>query len=432
MNEAFMVAMRRAGKALRQRRIRAAASALQHAFDPGWTASGRGSGGERAEDGGVGPPEALADGRQEKADGDIRPQGPPASLQGFAEEGGDWPKSGAGRNGPAARATLRETVRLLREGQEEFSPAGRPGDADGLKAPGPIEVPDGAGFHRRSFDCAAGARDYLLFVPALDKRPLQGAVLMLHGCTQTPEDFAAGTGMNALAQQAGFLVAYPQQTGEHSAMQCWSWYRTGDQSRGKGEPAILAGLAAALRDEFALPPDHVFAAGLSAGGAMAAILAETYPDLFEAIGVHSGVAPGMARDMLSAYSAMRGESQTGACWRLPSGEARVPRVIVFHGAADRIVNPVNARLIAEAAGAAHPDSEMASQMGLHPSGRGFERVTRSGPDGTPLVEAWLLEGMGHAWSGGVPGASYTDADGPNASAEMLRFFLRRSDSSGFS
>lgn len=274
-----------------------------------------------------------------------------------------------------------------------------------------------AGMLVRSFACDAGARDYRLFVPP--GRP-RGLVLMLHGCSQTPEDFAAGTGMNALAAGHGLLVAWPEQGEAHNPRGCWSWFEPAHQHRDAGEPAILGELVEALGREFDLHPERVFVAGLSAGGSMAAILGETYPELFAAVGVHSGLACGTAQDMRSALAAMRG-APAAARPLAPSKVA--PRVIVVQGTADLVVHPMNAdRIMARACALAgvRPSSREAHVV---TGGRKVSRTVARAADGTDMVELWMVEGTGHAWSGGNGHGSFTDPAGPDASAEMLRFFL---------
>lgn len=301
--------------------------------------------------------------------------------------------------------TLGEVVRSLRDGV--------PGLQDRVDLPGqraaraaPV-VAQGAHFLSRSHSASAGTRDYRLYRPTTD-RP-RGLVVMLHGCTQTPEDFAVGTGMNQVAEAHGLLVAYPGQTNAHNAASCWNWFDPLHQKRGGGEPEILAGIARDLAAEYGLSHDTVFVAGLSAGGAMAAVLGAAYPDLFAAVGVHSGLPAGAANDVVSAFSAMRG------------GAAPVPRpapkhrTIVFHGSADTTVHPANAAQIAVAAGPVTARIE-----GRSAGGRRYTRsIHGSG------MESWLIEGAGHAWSGGQAAGSFTDPLGPDASAEMVRFFLER-------
>lgn len=310
---------------------------------------------------------------------------------------------------PAApRGSLREVVEELRA---------RPTIPPETEAPpaGPVGVP--GDMIARTFACDAGARDYQLFVPA---GPPRGLLLMLHGCGQTPEDFATGTRMNALAARHDLLVAWPEQGEAHNPRGCWNWFEPAHQQRGAGEPAILSGLVEALAKEFAQPPGRAFVAGLSAGGSMAAILGETYPELFEAVGVHSGLACGTAQDVRSALAAMRGAP--AAARPLAVTEA-APRVIVVQGTADQVVHPMNAdRIMARAcalAGVRPSPREAHAVVG----GREVSRTVARAADGIPAAELWMVEGGGHAWSGGDGRGSFSDPAGPDASAEMLRFFL---------
>lgn len=329
------------------------------------------------------------------------------------------------------RKPLSEVVRTLRAGKgvaleglsfELPNFNGLPGM--GQTAPTPqLPLPEGAKFLDLRFDCAAGARRYRLYVPATAGEGLQGMVVMLHGCTQNPEDFAAGTGMNALAEARRLLVVYPAQTGGDNSMSCWNWFRPGDQTRDAGEPAILAGLAQSLRDEYAVPADRVFVAGLSAGGAMAAILGETYPELFSAIGVHSGLPYAAANDVLSAFTAMRGPTGiTRPASPDGAGSKDAPRVIVFHGSADTTVHPSNAgRIVADQEGR-HGRTSRSEQTASSET-RGYTRLIAEGEDGAHAIECWMIEGAAHAWAGGSAAGTYTDPRGPDASAAMVRFFL---------
>jgi len=245
----------------------------------------------------------------------------------------------------------------------------------------------------------AGDRDYRLHVPA---GPLTGVVVMLHGCTQDPDDFARGTRMDAAAAAHGLIVAYPRQTGAHNAQSCWNWFRPEDQSRTGGEPEIIAGITRDILRDFDLPSRAACVAGLSAGGAMAAILSETWPDLFAAAGIHSGLPTGAARDVVSAFGAMRGRGHDGE-----GDTPQVPR-IVFHGTADHTVAVSNAAALM-------PGSGVETDHDLN--GRDVTRLATD--DGSEL---WLVTGAGHAWFGGDPAGSYADPLGPDASAEMIRFF----------
>lgn len=287
-----------------------------------------------------------------------------------------------------------------------------------------VTLPEGASFVRETFSCAAGSRSYRVYRPSTAADGVTGVVMMLHGCTQTAEDFAIGTGMNALADAQGFVVVYPQQSRGENAQSCWNWFRRGDQRREMGEPAILSGIARKVAADTGAPAGRVFVAGLSAGAAMAVILGETYPDVFAAIGAHSGLGYATAKDVPSAFAAMAGTAD------LQATEARatdpVP-TIVFHGTQDTTVHPSNAerigRNVLERAGTQTIETEERGRK----SGRDFQLRTSQTLEGGPLLEQWVVEGLGHAWGGGQSGGSYTDVSGPDASAEMIRFFFQVAD-----
>ena len=314
----------------------------------------------------------------------------------------DLLRSGLGR----LRQLIREAGRLLRQARASLEP---------LPAHGPEPwVAAGALFLERVHEEEAGSRRYRLYHPAsIGGAPPEGLLVMLHGCTQTPEDFAVGTGMNRLAEAHRLVVVYPGQTQAHNGKACWNWFRPGHQRRGGGEPAILAGLARSVADEYGIPSGRVFVAGLSAGGAMASVLGAAYPDVFAAVGVHSGVPHGSARSILSALAVMRGKSS-------PADPAGLPvPLIVFHGDADTVVHPGNAERMAAAG---RQTGAPRARRGVA-NGRAFSRWTDRGGAGAPALEYWVVEGAGHAWSGGNPEGSFSDAAGPDASAEMVRFFL---------
>jgi poly(hydroxyalkanoate) depolymerase family esterase len=314
------------------------------------------------------------------------------------------PAPGAPRRGLGA--TLEELAARLRTGGP------RP------DAP-PVDLaPDGGIWCGGTFSGPGGRRDYRLYLPqrrGTDRLPV---IVMLHGCTQTAEAFAAGTRMNHAAAGAGCIVLYPEQPPAANPNRCWNWFRPEDQRRETGEPALLAGLTRSIVAEHGGDPGRVYLAGLSAGGAAALVLAATWPDLYAAVGVHSGLAYGVARDLPTAQAAMRGGAPVAPA---------VPFVptIVLQGDADPTVHPDNARRIVEqAVAAARTPLRRTVEAGRVVGGRSYERLSHLAAAGTPLVEAWTIHGGGHAWSGGLAGASYTDPSGPDAARAMLDFFHR--------
>ena len=277
------------------------------------------------------------------------------------------------------------------------------------------QIPEAGRFIAGSHGSASGQRDFKLYIPPNAGERVLPLVVMLHGCTQHPDDFAAGTDMNALAGAQDFYVLYPAQSQAANPQRCWSWFKHSHQARGRGEPALLADMTREVMAAHAIDPDRVYVGGLSAGGAMAAILGDAYPDLYAAVGVHSGLATGIATDLSSALGAM--QSGTSPVCTNVSGVA----TIVFHGDADTTVHPGNgAQVIAASVGVA---ARVEVEEQKSPGGRSTTRSVYRAPDGAVVAEHWLVHGAPHAWSGGSTEGSYTDARGPNASAEMLRFFL---------
>ena len=294
---------------------------------------------------------------------------------------------------------------------------------DGGRAAGVATPVDGTRFSRSSFTGAGGTRAFKLYVPDAGAGTALPLVVMLHGCTQNPDDFATGTRMNALAEAHGFAVLYPEQAVRSNVNRCWNWFAPDDQKRGSGEPALIAGMVRHVAETHAVDADRIYVAGLSAGGAMAAILAHEYADLFAAAGVHSGLPAGAAHDVASAFAAMK----SGPVGRAATPSAVSSPVIVFHGSADATVAPANgdAVIAAALAGTSRPVRSPAPlpAMARRSARRFVWHAEGAAPEAPSLAEQWLVDGAPHAWSGGAAAGSYTDPGGPDASAEMLRFFL---------
>lgn len=343
---------------------------------------------------------------------------------------------------PLPNIDMQEVTRLTREGRLAEAMAllqgapqapARPAHGDA----GVVDlVPAGAGwsmpheaprsafgsprFEERVFAGAAGRRTYKLYIPATFTGAPLPLVVMLHGCSQSVDDFASGTRMNAVAEELGLFIAYPAQSSSANPSRCWNWFNGEDQKRDRGEPSLIAGMVREIMQDVPVRADQVYVAGLSAGGAAAAVLGETYPDLFAAVGVHSGLACGAASDMASAFGAMRDGGRGKV-----SARGRALPTIVFHGDQDTTVNPVNADRVIAQAGAEHPLQETITR-GTSPGGMRYTRRIATDDAGVVMLEQWTLHGAGHAWSGGSASGSYTDPRGPDASREMVRFFLQQS------
>ena len=296
-------------------------------------------------------------------------------------------------------------------------------------------IPTATGqFLWREITTPSGARRYKLFVPSrYDGSAAMPLVVMLHGCTQDPDDIARGTRFNELAEEKSVLVAYPEQPESQNPKKCWNWYDPAHQKRDSGEPALIGGITRQVLHDYRVDSRRVYVAGVSAGAAMAVIVALVYPELFAAVGLHSGIAYGAATNVMEALSAMQGkgpdsvvlasrarEAMQGNSWAIPA--------IIFQGGSDRTVNVANsAQLVAQ----------VLSMQGGHagePAGKSsgitadyhYSRVVHGAGDST--VELWVVDELGHAWSGGSSDGSFTDTHGPNASSEMMRFFLDHSRS----
>lgn len=326
--------------------------------------------------------------------------------------------------GPAAadtviQETLKNVTAMQREAQRQMRSVGM--------VPAmvfdPFEAELGVGLPGKFIDGShtnpAGSRDYKLYIPGSYAGAPVPLLVMLHGCSQDPEDFANGTGMNELAEETPCLVLYPAQSKAANPQRCWNWFNAVEQQRDQGEPAIIAGMTRAVMEQYAVDPEQVYVAGLSAGGAMATIMGTLYPDLYAAVGVHSGLPFASAHDLPSALAAMNGQfRQSAVAAQLPG---RPLPVIVFHGDQDTTVHPVNGdALIAQ--GAHQVAQQSAVEPGRVQDGHAYTRTLHHREDGAVHAEHWLVHGAGHAWSGGRSHGSYTDGRGPDASREMLRFF----------
>jgi poly(hydroxyalkanoate) depolymerase family esterase len=287
---------------------------------------------------------------------------------------------------------------------------------------------------------SSGSRNYRLWIPAgytgKERRPL---VMMLHGCTQTPDVFAAATGMNSIADENNFFVVYPEEPASANALKCWNWFDAAHQSRAQGEPSLLAEIVNHVRADFKVDARRVYVAGFSAGAAMAVIMGATYPDLFAAIGIHSGIAYKAATNLSEARPAMAQGGPDAARLGQLADEAmghtkHTMRLILFQGAKDNLVAPLNAaRIIAQWAQADDliddgKDNNSVDEIAdkttesVTAGGYAYKKSVYNDGKGRPLLEAWMIQELKHAWSGGAAGASYTDPKGPNACEEMWRFF----------
>lgn len=290
--------------------------------------------------------------------------------------------------------------------------------------PPPPEVshhPDSGQFLDRTISNEAGSRDYKVYIPAGYRGEPLPLLVMLHGCGQGPDDFALGTGMNARADAERLMVVYPAQSSAANNARCWNWFNHHDQQRDSGEPSLIIGIVEAVSADYAIDPARIYAAGLSAGGAAAAILAAAYPDLFAAVAIHSGLPYGAARTIPSAFMVMQRGAEPNTA--LMEGRRRVP-TIVFHGDQDTTCHPRNGEaVIAQALAAEGPALTLRTETGESEAGYAYTRTLYTPARGGDVLEHWAVHGAAHAWLGGDPAGSYTDAKGPDASREILRFLL---------
>jgi poly(hydroxyalkanoate) depolymerase family esterase len=354
-----------------------------------------------------------------------------------------------GMNGGSTAPTVPATPNsAARTAYEDVAWRASPGTLAPAPASAPATTPtptaratDNGQFLSKSFANQAGSRHYKLYIPGSYCGQPMPLMVMLHGCTQNPDDFSAGTQMNSVAEEKQCFVVYPAQEQSANASKCWNWFKAVDQQRGQGEPSIIAGITNTVIAEYGLDRDKVYVAGLSAGGAMAIIMGTTYPDLYKAVGVHSGLPYAAANDLPSAMNAMRGVAARRA--RFSGGNSgngssssqtalgAIP-IIVFHGDRDTTVSAANGdRLIDDfvhnfAQKDASAPINVLVENGGKPGQRTYTRTSHHADGQPPLAEHWVIHGAGHAWAGGSANGSYTDASGPDASREMLRFFYTQS------
>jgi poly(hydroxyalkanoate) depolymerase family esterase len=279
--------------------------------------------------------------------------------------------------------------------------------------------PQTASFVEGAYANSHGARRYKLFIPSGDAAKPLPLLVMLHGCLQDPDDFALGTRMNAIAEEQRIFVLYPAQSEEANQTRCWNWFNPANQRRDQGEPSIIAGMTGEVIGSYNIDARRVYIAGMSAGGAMAAILAASYSDLYAAVGIHSGMPYGAAQNLPAALAAMKEGAAIGT--RLPS--KGIP-LIVFHGDQDLMVNARNGeQLVSQWLGPVQSGTQdTLTAQASEGNGRAFTRTRYRDGAGRAVAENWLVHDAGHAWSGGGSTGSFTDSSGPDASREMVRFF----------
>ncbi len=300
-------------------------------------------------------------------------------------------------------------------------------------APVALQAPDTGAFIAGEYVSAEGRRRYKLFVPARKRNaPL---IVLLHGCTQHPDDLARGTRFNQHATRAGALVLYPDQPVEANGRKCWNWFDPAHQAPGAGEPALIAGMTREVVATYRADSRRVYIGGISAGAAMAVLTAVAYPDLYAAVAAHSGLPWRAAQDLASGLAAMQGklpdsDSLARAAREAMAAAARAVPLIALHGTRDSILRPAATHHLVEQFVALHelvrpggPRPASTSTIGGAAAGYPVRVRRYRDADGRAVIEEWLIDGLGHAWSGGSPEGSWTDARGPDATAEIMRFFL---------
>jgi len=295
--------------------------------------------------------------------------------------------------------------------------------------PPSADTAGGESFVWGSYEGPEGSRRYKLYVPSKGSSPKR-LLVMLHGCTQDPDDFARGTRMNAVAGAQGFAVLYPEQPATANPLKCWNWFAASHQKRGQGEPGLLASMIQKVVAEQKIDPSKVYVAGISAGGAMAAILGATYPELASGLAIHSGIAYGLATDVSQALGAMRtpkGDGQAlGKLVRDAMGERRkMLPVFIIQGEGDASVNKTNADLLAMQWAFANGYTGDASQVSRDVSDHvpGLWTTTYTTDKHRVLSRSFVIKELGHAWSGGSKEGTFTNPATLDASSAVVEFFL---------
>ncbi len=347
--------------------------------------------------------------------------------KGIQRPSGDSPQSASNISATILQALNDAGLSIHASGVASSSAIGLSEKAGAARNAARDNVQSGS-FTFHAFTNAAGSRNYKLYVPRSYDASADRAfplIVMLHGCTQSPDDFAAGTQMNMLAEQHGFLVLYPAQSPNANGSKCWNWFRAEDQHRDRGEPSLIAGMTQEATRNFRVDQRRIFVAGLSAGAAMAVILGETYPDVYAGVGVHSGLAYAAAHDVASAFRAMKGLPDTAAESSRNHQRTGLMPTIIFHGNRDTTVAEKNAGIIMQQALSVNCGATPLTkvQSSGEAGGRRVNRTIYRDQAGNDMIECWRIDGAAHAWSGGDSSGSYADPAGPNASAEMLRFFF---------
>lgn len=286
-------------------------------------------------------------------------------------------------------------------------------------------------FTWHQIETADGPRRFMLYVPSgHDGKKRAPLLVVLHGCTQDPENIARGTRFNQLAEERKMLVAYPEQPQKSNSLKCWNWFDQSHQLRDKGEPALIANITRKVMADYKIDTKRVFIAGVSAGGAMALITSYSYPEIFAAAGIHSGIAYGAATTIADALRAMiAGAQDSSTLGALVTKAIASPKsfpAIVFQGEVDKSVKALNSHQIVSQLGALSAGGlkQLADTAAVTPQGYHYtRRIYGAGKKGKPVVEEWTVAELGHAWSGGSTEGTYTDPKGPDAGREMIRFFM---------